>query len=149
SYLAINCSHCHRFGGGGSALFDVRKELLLDKLNLVNAKPNLGGFGLDDPRLICAGDPARSVLIYRMAKLGRGRMPHIGSDRVDPRGLGLMRQWAASLGATVGAPADAAASVERGADVRALSDSAKANAAIDRLLSTTTGAMTLLALIDE
>lgn len=97
SYLHVNCSVCHRFGGGGSALFDVRKELSPDKLNLIDVKPNLGGFELDDARLVCPGQPNRSVLLYRMSKLGRGRMPHIGSDVVDTQGLALMRQWIRSL----------------------------------------------------
>jgi putative heme-binding domain-containing protein len=149
SYLHVNCSHCHRFGGGGSALFDVRKELPLDKANLVNAKPNLGGFNLDDPRIICAGSPARSVLIYRMSKLGRGRMPHIGSDRVDERGVALMRQWAIALASTVGPPADSTATADHAAELRALNDPTKASTAADKLLSSTSGALALLAKLDE
>jgi hypothetical protein len=69
SYLHVNCSVCHRFGGGGSALFDVRKELSSDKLNLIDVKPNLGAFELDDARLVCSGQPNHSVLLYRMTKL--------------------------------------------------------------------------------
>jgi putative heme-binding domain-containing protein len=98
SYLAVNCSVCHRFGGGGAALFDVRKELAPAKLNLIDARPNLGTFNLRDARIICPGEPARSVLVYRMAKLGRGRMPHIGSDRVDAEGLDLIQSWIRTLG---------------------------------------------------
>ncbi|HSZ59254.1 MAG TPA: PQQ-dependent sugar dehydrogenase [Tepidisphaeraceae bacterium] len=139
SYLHVNCSVCHRFGGGGSALFDVRKELPLHNLNLLDAKPNLGGFGLDDARLVCPGDPNRSVLLYRMSKLGRGRMPHIGSDAVDVQGLTLLRQWIAGLG---NSPAWAAHDAE-------LAELEKGStSAATRLLSTTTGAMALLGAID-
>ncbi len=42
------------------------------------------------------GDPYRSVLFYRMAKFGRGRMPHLGSERPDvPRVSNLMAKWIA------------------------------------------------------
>jgi putative heme-binding domain-containing protein len=139
SYLHVNCSVCHRFGGGGSALFDVRKELSLANLHLVDAKPNLGGFGLDDPRLVCPGDPNRSALLYRMSKLGRGRMPHIGSDVVDVQGLTLMRQWIASLG-------NSPTAQSRDADLAYLQQGSTSAAA--RLLSTTTGALMLVDAID-
>jgi putative heme-binding domain-containing protein len=33
------------------------------------------------------------VLYYRMAKLGAGRMPHIGSSILDARGLRLIHDW--------------------------------------------------------
>src|SRR5262249_6280138 len=43
------------------------------------------------------GDPYRSVLYYRMAKLGRGRMPHVGSETVDESGLQLIHDWIRQL----------------------------------------------------
>jgi putative heme-binding domain-containing protein len=152
SYLHVNCSHCHRFGGGGSALFDVRKELPLDKLNLVDIPPNLGNFNIDDARLACAGDPARSVLLYRMAKLGRGRMPHIGSDAVDSRGIELIREWITAMpsraGNTPPASSTVAASSERAAMLQLIESpsisTADAGAAIDRLLTSTAGALSLV-----
>ena len=79
----MNCSHCHRFGGGGAALIDLRYDAEPVKFNAVGVPPLLGGFGIPDPRILAPGDPARSVLLYRMEKLGRGRMPHIGSEQVD------------------------------------------------------------------
>ena len=132
SYLAVNCSVCHRFGGGGSALFDVRKELPSAKLNLIDVRPNLGSFGLDDARIVCPGDPTRSVLLYRMAKLGRGRMPHIGSDRVDHAGLQLMIDWIRSL------------DPDRSSQLPPVREIAGDPAAIDRLLNSPTGAMAVI-----
>jgi putative heme-binding domain-containing protein len=38
------------------------------------------------------------VLLYRMAKFGRGRMPHLGSEHPDVVGLDLTAAWIASLG---------------------------------------------------
>jgi putative heme-binding domain-containing protein len=155
SYLQVNCSHCHRFGGGGSALFDVRKELPPAKMNLIDVRPNLGGFNLDDPRLVCPGDPSRSVLLYRTAKLGRGRMPHIGSDVVDILGVGLLREWIASV-----QPAQkgqqpgkllAEASAKRVAMLHALQSGtdAAATSQLDQLLSTPSGALALVGAIDS
>ena len=155
SYLHVNCSHCHRFGGGGSALFDVRKELALEKMNLVNAKPNLGDLGVEEGQLICAGDPDRSVMLYRMAKLGRGRMPHIGSDRVDVEGVELMRQWAVYLGGKNKAPT-LGESARQSNEIRARLLNAVANSktpadaatAVDGLLASVNGALMLLREID-
>ncbi len=44
------------------------------------------------------GDPWRSVLYYRMMKLGSGRMPQFGSKMVDDRGTHLILKWITSLG---------------------------------------------------
>ena len=152
SYLHVNCSQCHRFGGGGSALFDVRKELPLERTNLVDVKPNLGDFGIDRAKLVSRGDPARSVLLYRMAKLGTGRMPHIGSDHVDERGLALMRQWIDAM------PGSDIAHGAGGSDCRPLLDEIRRPratpqeiaAAADKLLASPHGGLALaLALLDE
>ena len=145
SYLHTNCSQCHRFGGGGSALFDVRKELPPEAMHLINAKPNLGDFGIKGAKIVSAGDPARSVLLYRMAKLGRGRMPHIGSDVVDVKGLDLMRRWIGSLGESGGG--------EYSKELRLLEDGAgdyaAVSAATERLLSSSGGALSLVCEIDN
>lgn len=99
AYLSVNCAHCHRFGGGGAARIDLRHELPLAETQAVGVRPGLGGFELKDPFIVCAGDPARSVLLYRMAKAGQGRMPHVGSETVDVEGVKLLAAWIASLGA--------------------------------------------------
>ncbi len=48
--------------------------------------------------MIAPGDPLRSVLYYRMAKFGGGRMPHLGSEWPDEAGLSLVADWITSLG---------------------------------------------------
>ena len=97
SYLHSNCSHCHQFGGSGSAAFDVRFERSFADLKVVDAVPLKGSMQLDDARLVVAGDPYRSVLYYRMAKSGGGRMPHIGSEVVDAEGAKLLNQWISKM----------------------------------------------------
>ena len=108
AYLHVNCGHCHRFGGGGSGSLRLNHNVSLDEAALVNAFPTQGGFGLDDARIIAAGDPFRSTLFYRIATNGPGRMPHIGSEIVDADGLALVHDWIASLPVESGPP-DAAA----------------------------------------
>src|SRR5205807_794278 len=47
--------------------------------------------------IIAPADPYRSVLYYRMSKLGGGRMPHIGSGVADDEGLALIHDWIRQL----------------------------------------------------
>jgi putative heme-binding domain-containing protein len=97
SYLNANCGHCHRFGGGGSVEFHLNTEADVKNPKLWNAKPTRGNFDLVDAGLLSPGHPERSVLYYRMAKFGSGRMPHLGSEYPDESGLRLVRDWIASL----------------------------------------------------
>ncbi len=97
SYLHVNCAHCHRFGGGGSANIELVIDKAVEDCKLINVPPTQGTFGINDAQVIAAGDPDRSVLLYRMLKLGRGRMPHIGSDMVDERGVRMLRQYIEQL----------------------------------------------------
>lgn len=96
SYLHANCAHCHHPGGNAIASFHLRRELPFDKLN-TNKGSGIGTFGLDDPKIIMPGEPYRSLLLYRMSKLGYARMPYIGSRVVDSRGVALVADWIASL----------------------------------------------------
>ncbi len=97
SYLNINCGHCHRFGGGGSVEFHLNLDADAKSPKLRDARPTRGTFDIADARILAPGDPHRSVLYYRMAKFGAGRMPHLGSDLPDEAGLKLIRDWIASL----------------------------------------------------
>ncbi len=97
AYLHVNCTHCHTRGGGGTAVFQTQLGMTLEQTKLVNEKPTQGDLGIENPMVITAGDPHRSVLYHRMAKIGPGRMPHFGSQVVDERGLALIRQWIASM----------------------------------------------------
>lgn len=97
SYLHVNCAHCHQFGAGGTATIDLRYGVPLDRMKLVNMRPNQGTFGIAGANLVTPGDPFRSILFYRLAKLGPGRMPHIGSELIDERVLPLIRDWIRQL----------------------------------------------------
>jgi putative heme-binding domain-containing protein len=96
SYLHANCSMCHHARGNAIVSFYLRRDLHFDKLN-TNKGTGIGTFGMRNAKLIVPGDPYRSVLMYRMTKLGYGRMPYIGSHAVDSTGVALVEQWIRSL----------------------------------------------------
>jgi putative heme-binding domain-containing protein len=141
SYLQVNCAHCHRFGGGGSALIDLRHDIPIGEMRVLNVRPALGGFGLPDPYIVCGGDPARSALFYRISKLGRGRMPHTGSEVVDVAGTELLALWISDL-KSVPPSGDAASARTR--DRVAVSQGR-----IDQALETPSGALELVGRLSE
>ncbi|MFN0052124.1 MAG: PQQ-dependent sugar dehydrogenase [Planctomycetales bacterium] len=96
-YLQVNCAHCHRMHAGSSVLSKMHYDLPLEKTDMVGVRPTQGTFGMHAPQVIAPGDPYRSVLLYRLAKLGAGRMPHIGSSEVDHEGVALIAQWIGGL----------------------------------------------------
>ena len=97
TYLHVNCAHCHKNGGGGSAYVHLPQDLPLAETKSVGVRPSQGTFGIHDARIIAPGDPFRSVLYFRMAKLGSGHMPHIGAAVVDLPGLELIHDWIRQL----------------------------------------------------
>lgn len=98
SYLHVNCASCHRYSGGGSANIDLNAFEKHRAMKNLTGPAKLGKFDLPDPHVIAPGEPDRSVLYYRMAKFNNGRMPHIGSTLVDPKGITLIRNWIAEMG---------------------------------------------------
>jgi putative heme-binding domain-containing protein len=93
SYLHVNCAHCHRFNGGGSAYIYLQHELSLLDTKAVGVRPTQGTFGIGDAEILAPGDPYRSVLWYRLSKIGPGHMPHLGSKRIDDRAIALIGDW--------------------------------------------------------
>ena len=63
----------------------------------LDTRPGQGTFDLEDPRIIVPGDPARSLVPYRMKKIGLGRMPHVGSNVVDEKAVKLVEEWIKQL----------------------------------------------------
>jgi putative heme-binding domain-containing protein len=115
SYLHVNCSHCHQFGAGGTADIDLRIDFPLQDTKTLEVPPRQGTFGIKDAQIVAPGDPYRSVLFYRVSKMGHGRMPHIGSELVDVAGVKLLHDWIRQLPVRK----DETAAIER---LRALDD---------------------------
>jgi uncharacterized repeat protein (TIGR03806 family) len=155
SYLHANCSHCHRKWGGGNAEFQLLATLDLGDTQTVGVRPGQGTFNIPHARILAPGDPYRSVLFYRMAQIGPGRMPRIGSSVADESGLRLIHDWIKQLPATDRAENEAAADARPGDaaalnQLRAGTASADQRArAIDRLLASTSSALQLAQAIVE
>ncbi|MBC7852076.1 MAG: PQQ-dependent sugar dehydrogenase [Pirellulaceae bacterium] len=96
SYLHVNCSMCHQPGGNAIVSFYLRRDMPFDKLN-THKGTGIGTFGMQNAKIIVPSDPYRSVLMYRMSKLGYARMPYIGSRVVDGAGVALIEDWIRSL----------------------------------------------------
>lgn len=109
AYLHANCAHCHRNGGGGSAYLHLAYELSPKDLRAIGSRPTQGTFDIANAEVIAPGDPFRSTLYLRMAKLGPGHMPHLGAREIDRRGLALIHDWLRQLPAQ----SDDASSVDK------------------------------------
>jgi putative heme-binding domain-containing protein len=96
-YLHANCGHCHSDHGGGAVPLRLQFQVPPADMHAIGVRPTRGNFGLANADIIKPGDPYASTLFFRMAKFGRDRMPHIGSELPDEAGLQLIEQWIAGL----------------------------------------------------
>jgi hypothetical protein len=93
SYLAVNCSYCHKPGGAPPESWDGRPELTLSQTLLVNGNAVNSG---SDPlnKLVVPGDTAHSIILHRMAATGGfTRMPPIASNEIDSANVALLTSW--------------------------------------------------------
>jgi uncharacterized repeat protein (TIGR03806 family) len=157
SYLQTNCSHCHQFNAGGAANIALAFDLPLETTGTVGARPIQGTFNIAGARIVAPGDPARSVLYYRVCKLGGGRMPRVGSSQVDERAVRMIRDWIARMPSSGAGEAPNAAVALSAQDRDAIEElrhpdrlaAPARSAAVRRLAETTRGALTLLGIIDR
>ncbi|WP_414661099.1 PQQ-dependent sugar dehydrogenase [Horticoccus sp. 23ND18S-11] len=134
--LHANCAPCHTEHAGGAVAIFLNQELLTPQLNVVDVPPTQGRLGLKDPKLIAPGDPWSSVLAVRMAKLGSGHMPLIGSREIDVEGLKVIEDWIARMPSVSTAPKPWTATTWD-------------RAAIEEGLASVSGAMRLRRAIDD
>jgi putative heme-binding domain-containing protein len=97
AYLHANCGHCHADHGGGSVPLRLQFTVPPERMDAVGVRPTRGDFALPDACIIKPGDPCSSTLYFRMAKFGRDRMPHLGSEEPDEAGLDLIARWIAGM----------------------------------------------------
>ena len=136
AWLQVNCAPCHTAHAGGAVAVFLNQDLLTGQMNVVDVAPAQGGLGLKQPKLIAPGDPWNSVLAVRLAKLGSGHMPLIGSREIDVAGLKVIEDWIARLPSDATAPKPWAAATWN-------------EAAIASALATVDGAMRLRRAIDD
>jgi uncharacterized repeat protein (TIGR03806 family) len=150
SYLQTNCAHCHQFNAGGTATIALGFEVPLAETRTVDVPPIQGTFGIAGARIVAPGDPSRSVLYYRVSKLGGGRMPRVGSNEVDARAVRMLRDWIARMppGGHAAIPESDRAALETLRRPDRTATEARA-AAIRRLTSSTRGALLLLDRVDR
>jgi uncharacterized repeat protein (TIGR03806 family) len=157
AYLQVNCAHCHRLHAGGAVLSHMHYDLALEKTNMVGSRPTQSTFGIHAAQVLAPGDPFRSILLYRMSKLGGGRMPRIGSTEVDRDGVQLMYEWIQQVSTDVvkDKSGDEIAAKLRGEEagdlerLLAAEKSTDQTELLDRLLSSTSGALMLLQSVDS
>jgi uncharacterized repeat protein (TIGR03806 family) len=99
SYLHTNCANCHRPQGPTPVALDLRHDTALNQTGACNAVPTAGDLGIADARIVAPGDPARSVLLARMARRDANAMPPLASNLRDTEGEALISAWISSLGA--------------------------------------------------
>ncbi|MBI2823896.1 MAG: PQQ-dependent sugar dehydrogenase [Planctomycetia bacterium] len=95
SYLHANCAHCHVMAGGGNARIDLDIATPFEKSYTLGERPLHETFGVERALLVAPGEPERSVLLSRLERTGRGRMPPLSTSVVDRDAASLLREWIA------------------------------------------------------
>ncbi|MDA1229512.1 MAG: hypothetical protein O2856_01935, partial [Planctomycetota bacterium] len=152
SYLHGNCAMCHHKGGNAIVSIFLTRDLPFDQMN-TNKGTGIGTFGMTNAKIIATGDPYRSVMMYRMSKLGYARMPYIGSSVVDSHGISLIEKWIRSLPADPRSSSDQSSPLVAGSPQAvalsllsdAKADSATRTEAIQNLAGSTGSALALMA----
>jgi mono/diheme cytochrome c family protein len=108
-YLSANCGGCHNERGPLARL----EFSLLHEVSAGRGKPEPGHVTTEDARgryvmpgvepeasrIVTAGVPERSTLLYRMrSRRPSSQMPPLGSVEADPEGVALVQRWIESLG---------------------------------------------------
>jgi hypothetical protein len=106
-YLHANCSHCHNQSDAaraGGKCFNPNRSLSF-ALDFTLHPQELGS--VEDTaayrtalgEVVERGDPGASKVVDLMSKRpgGLGQMPPLGTERVDERGLSLIREWILGL----------------------------------------------------
>ena len=107
SYLHSNCAQCHVNAGGGNSQINLEYHQDVKRLKAIGVAPVHDRFGLEDARIIAPGNPDGSTLFLRVARRGRGQMPQLSTNQVDPAGVDLLRSWIKQLPVPGKPPADA------------------------------------------
>jgi uncharacterized repeat protein (TIGR03806 family) len=100
SYLHSNCGHCHSSTGPADTSGLYLDQLTTNPVRLGECKlPIAAGQGTGGHQYsIVPGEPAESILIYRMQTRDPGAMmPELGRSLVHTEGVDLVSEWIAQL----------------------------------------------------
>ncbi len=94
SYLHANCAFCHRPDGNFPKL-DLRFDSTLKETRACNDAPSKGDIGVTGATNLTPGKPMQSVIWLRMKSptADTGRMPQIGSYKLDDVALNIVAKW--------------------------------------------------------
>jgi glucose/arabinose dehydrogenase len=96
SYLAANCSACHRPGGPTRATWDARAETSLLEAGILQAPAleNLSDLWNATPNFVAdAGSPATSAIYIRLSDLASYHMPPLATTVINSNGVALIADW--------------------------------------------------------
>lgn len=98
SYLAANCSHCHRGAGGGNSPFELTFGLDTKNLRIIDepAVHGIPGMPADDV-FVVSTQSKPAVLLTRVALRGPGQMPPLCTNTPDTVGTTVLAKWLESL----------------------------------------------------
>jgi uncharacterized repeat protein (TIGR03806 family) len=97
SYLDANCANCHRPGNIIRATFDARFDTPLVQQGLLDVPTVSDSLNVTDPRVIACGDAGRSMMVQRMRRADKSRMPPLASAVVDRAALQVLEEWVKGL----------------------------------------------------
>lgn len=92
-WLDVNCAMCHQPNGPGNANIDLRYATKLDKTKMVGIGGAQGDLGVENALLVSPGKPEASLMVHRIETKSEGRMPSIGSNQIDKKGVKLLSDW--------------------------------------------------------
>ncbi|MEO8307401.1 MAG: PQQ-dependent sugar dehydrogenase [Pseudomonadota bacterium] len=92
AWLHVNCSNCHRPGGGTPVNLDLRYTTALASTNACEVAP-VNDLGVVNARLIAVGAAARSLIAVRPLRTDSSSMPPLQPRVVDVAGIALLNSW--------------------------------------------------------
>jgi uncharacterized repeat protein (TIGR03806 family) len=93
SYLAVNCSNCHRPGGPGRGAMDARFDTPFADMGVCDHPPEHGDFMGAGTGLLVPGNHMASVMWLRMSQRQDNFMPPIASKIADSTGADMLATW--------------------------------------------------------
>ena len=93
SYLDINCSSCHRPGGGTRGAWNALLSANLSSASIINGEV-VEDLGISGAKIIVPGDTAKSVLYQRLKQVDTGTaMPPLAKAVQHQEGVALIAEW--------------------------------------------------------
>ncbi len=102
SYLTVNCTYCHRDGGGANQTWGTLGHQTIDQMGVLYGLPISESFHLPEDRYIIPGNTTNSLIFNRIqarGAIGDGtfhgytQMPPLATNVVDQQDVQLLSDW--------------------------------------------------------